>query len=158
MSAISFFNATLRFLYRPINDVFIVTTDEYFLLWGDDAEGVLLARPGLCIEDVCAHVHVHRPLWQSAGLQENQNIQIIPPGVKERVKTSCLLKLQIIAAKQKAVCGVKCGMKGNGIWDDRETERGDVCIKGRAKPTSSAVVVCTTSGLKMPSGSQQNIQ
>lgn len=110
-----FFNATLRFLYRPINDVFIVTTDEYFLLWGDDAEGVLLARPGLCIEDVCAHVHVHRPLWQSAGLQENQNIQIIPPGVKERVKTSCLLKLQIMAAKQKAVCGVKCGMKGNGI-------------------------------------------
>lgn len=115
MSAISFFNATLRFLYRPINDVFIVTTDEYFLLWGDDAEGVLLARPGLCIKDVCAHVHVHRPLWQSAGLQENQNIQIIPPGVKERVKTSCLLKLQIMAAKQKAVCGVKCGMKGNGI-------------------------------------------
>lgn len=59
--------------YWPVNDLFIVTADEYLLLRRDDAESVSLARPGLGITDVCAQIHVHGPLWQSAWLEKNQN-------------------------------------------------------------------------------------
>lgn len=55
--------------YWPVNDLFVVTTDEYFLLWCDDAQSISLAGPGLSICDVCAQIQVHRPLWQSAGLE-----------------------------------------------------------------------------------------
>lgn len=69
-------NCSCRFStvsYWPINDLFIVTTDEYFLLRRDDAESISLARPGLGIADVCAQIHVHGALWQSAWLEKNQN-------------------------------------------------------------------------------------
>lgn len=53
----------------PIDDLFILSSDEVFLLRGDDAQGVLLARLGLGVDDVCAQVHVHRALRQRAGLK-----------------------------------------------------------------------------------------
>lgn len=52
----------------PIDDLFILSSDEVLLLWGDDAQRVLLARLGLCVYDVCTQVHVHRALRQCAWL------------------------------------------------------------------------------------------
>ncbi len=43
-------------------------------------------------------------------------------------------------------------------WDLRGSQReGDVCIRGQAKPKSSAVGLHTTSGLKMPDWSQHTV-
>lgn len=56
----------------PINDLFILSSDEVLLLWGDDAQGVLLARLGLCVYDVHTEVHVHRALRQRAWLEEKE--------------------------------------------------------------------------------------
>lgn len=60
-----------RVSYRPVDDLFIVAADENLLLWRDDAERVPLARPRLSVADVCAQIHVHGPLRQSAGLGKN---------------------------------------------------------------------------------------
>lgn len=62
-------------LYQPINDLFVVTADDYFLLRRDKAKSVFLASPGLSVCDVCTQVHVQRPLRQRAQLEENQSIQ-----------------------------------------------------------------------------------
>lgn len=58
---------------RPIDDLFILSSDEVLLLGCDDAQGVLLARLGLSINDVCTEVHVHGALWQRAWLQEKHD-------------------------------------------------------------------------------------
>lgn len=46
----------------PINDLFILSSDEVLLLWGDDTQWVLLTRYGFCIYNICTEVHVHRSL------------------------------------------------------------------------------------------------
>lgn len=61
----------------PINDLFILSSDEVLLVWGDDAQGVLLARLGLSVCDVCTQVHVHRALRQCAWLEETWHIKLI---------------------------------------------------------------------------------
>lgn len=53
----------------PIDYLFIFSSDEIFLLWRDDAQGVLLAGLGLGVNDISAQVHVHCPLRQRAGLK-----------------------------------------------------------------------------------------
>lgn len=60
-------------LNLPVNDLFILPSDEVLLVWGDDAQRVLLARFGLRVYDVCTQVHVHRALRQRARLQETQH-------------------------------------------------------------------------------------
>lgn len=60
-------------LNLPVNDFFIFPSDEVLLVWGDDAQGVLLARFGLCVYDVCTQVHVHGALRQRARLEETQH-------------------------------------------------------------------------------------
>lgn len=57
-----------------------------------------------------------------------------------------------MTVKQRVVCGVKTERDLRG--SQRE---GDVCIRGQAKPKSSAVVLHTTSGLKMPALSQHTV-
>lgn len=46
----------------PINDLFVLSSDEVVLLWGDDTQWVLLTRYGFCIYNICTEVHVHRSL------------------------------------------------------------------------------------------------
>lgn len=46
----------------PINDLFVLSSDEVLLLWGDDTQRILLARYWFRIYDVCTLVHVHRSL------------------------------------------------------------------------------------------------
>lgn len=58
-----------RHQHSPIDDLLVLSSDEVLLLRGDDAQGVLLARLGLGVDDVCAQVHVHRALRQRAGLK-----------------------------------------------------------------------------------------
>lgn len=53
----------------PINDFFTLSPYEVLLLWGQDAQRVLLARPGLPVDDVGALVHVDCALGQRAGLK-----------------------------------------------------------------------------------------
>lgn len=57
----------------PINDLFILSSDKVLLVWGDDAQGVLLASLGLSVNDVRAQVHVHRALRQRAWLRETRH-------------------------------------------------------------------------------------
>lgn len=77
--------------YWPVDDLFIVTTDEYLLLRCGNAECVPLARPRLGVCDVCAQVHVHCPLRQSARLAEKQSAYVT---AGELVMTSSSVKSQ----------------------------------------------------------------
>lgn len=51
----------------PIDDFFTLSPDEVLLVGCDDAQGVLLTRPGLSVDDIRALVHIDRTLGQSAG-------------------------------------------------------------------------------------------
>lgn len=61
----------------PIDDLFILSSDEVLLVRGDDAQRVLLACLGLSINDVCTEVHVHSTLRQRAWLQEKHDKHFI---------------------------------------------------------------------------------
>lgn len=61
----------------PVDDLFILSSDEVLLVWGDDAQGVLLARLGLRIYDVSAQVHVDRALRQRAWLEGTQKDTLV---------------------------------------------------------------------------------
>lgn len=57
----------------PADDLLIVPADEDLLLRREDADGVLLARPGFGVADLRAQVHVDGALRQRAGLRTNHN-------------------------------------------------------------------------------------
>lgn len=54
----------------PVDDLLVLPSDEVLLVWRDDAQGVLLARLGLGVDDVRAEVHVDGALRQRARLEE----------------------------------------------------------------------------------------
>lgn len=53
----------------PVDDFFALGPYEVLLVGGQDAQRVLLAGPGLPVDDVGALVHVDGALRQSAGLR-----------------------------------------------------------------------------------------
>lgn len=57
----------------PINDLFVLSSDEELLLGGDDAQRVLLARLRLGVDHICTEVHVHSALRQRARLKVDKN-------------------------------------------------------------------------------------
>lgn len=57
----------------PINDFFILSSDKVLLFRGDDAQRVLLACFGLCVNDICADIHVDSTLRQRAWLEDTKH-------------------------------------------------------------------------------------
>lgn len=52
----------------PIDDLFVLPSYKVLLFRSDDTESVLLARLGLCVNDVSTQVHIYRALGQRARL------------------------------------------------------------------------------------------
>jgi len=59
----------------PVDDFFALGPYEVLLVRGQDAERVLLTRPGLSVHDVGALVHVDGALRQGAGLRGDRETQ-----------------------------------------------------------------------------------
>lgn len=68
---------TLGHPLSPVDDFFTLRPYEVLSLGGQDAQRVLLPRPGLPIDDIRALVHVDGALGQSAGLetQDTESVQ-----------------------------------------------------------------------------------
>lgn len=67
----------------PVDDFFTLGPYEVLFLRGEDAQRVLLTRPGFTINDIGALVHIDRTLGQSAGLKDHNNqTQTMSPGRK----------------------------------------------------------------------------
>lgn len=50
-------------------DLFVLPSYKVLLFRSDDTESVLLARLGLCVNDVSTQVHIYRALGQRARLE-----------------------------------------------------------------------------------------
>ena len=58
----------------PIDDLFILSSDEVLLVRGHDAQRVLLTCLWLGVNHIHTDVHVHCALRQSAWLEETQHV------------------------------------------------------------------------------------
>lgn len=56
----------------PVDNLAALGPDEVLSVGGENAQGVLLARPGLPVDDVRALVHVDGALGQRAGLENTE--------------------------------------------------------------------------------------